>query len=144
MSSTQKEAYAAMSPMQRKEYNRAHYLKFRESDLRKAKKRQKVLPWMAQAGTHNGRVKQRFPDIFAESEITTRELGEYIRVTRGTECAYCGQESTQIDHIQPMSLGGAHSWDNLQMICKPCNFGKGALSEADWLQHIQHIIRHNT
>ena len=31
-----------------------------------------------------------------------------------------------IDHIQPLSKGGSHTWDNVQLMCRKCNIEKGA------------------
>ncbi len=31
----------------------------------------------------------------------------------------------ELDHIHPQSLGGAHTVDNLQAMCGPCNAAKG-------------------
>ncbi len=45
-------------------------------------------------------------------------------------CAHCGKKSPvkalfQIDHIIPMSKGGLSVCENLQMLCRLCNFKKG-------------------
>lgn len=31
----------------------------------------------------------------------------------------------EVDHIVPRCLGGTHAWDNLQILCRPCNRAKG-------------------
>jgi len=45
------------------------------------------------------------------------------------DCAYCGrkilfQEAT-LDHVIPLSAGGASTWENLVNCCAPCNQRKG-------------------
>lgn len=37
-------------------------------------------------------------------------------------CAYCGKRASTVDHIQPVSRGGAaRSWLNTVAACPPCN-----------------------
>lgn len=50
-------------------------------------------------------------------------------------CQECGKELTfesnvvdddypSIDHIKPISKGGAHEWNNVQLLCRKCNYIK--------------------
>jgi hypothetical protein len=42
-------------------------------------------------------------------------------------CVECGtHKDLTVDHIVPVSKGGADEDDNLQTMCKPCNSRKGA------------------
>lgn len=36
----------------------------------------------------------------------------------------CGNMYPSIDHIKPISLGGLHSWDNVQLVHRQCNSSK--------------------
>ena len=40
-------------------------------------------------------------------------------------CAYCGREGgprdLTMDHVKPLSRGGAHRWDNVVSACRRCN-----------------------
>ncbi|HEV2527991.1 MAG TPA: HNH endonuclease [Thermomicrobiales bacterium] len=56
-------------------------------------------------------------------KLTRREI--FIR--DGFTCQYCGRHGGDltIDHINPRSLGGGHSWENLVTACKSCNHRKG-------------------
>ncbi len=49
-------------------------------------------------------------------------------------CAYCGGRADTIDHVQPRSRGGAHSWENCVACCGRCNTRKAdrLLSELNW------------
>ncbi len=49
-------------------------------------------------------------------------------------CAYCGGRADTIDHVQPRSRGGAHSWENCVASCGRCNTRKAdrLLSELNW------------
>ena len=42
----------------------------------------------------------------------------------GHRCQYCGAHADSIDHIQPRSKGGPHTWDNVVAACRPCNVRK--------------------
>jgi hypothetical protein len=54
----------------------------------------------------------------------------------GRKCMICGTSSgiIQVDHIKPRSKYPQLALDskNLQVLCKPCNLGKGAWDETDW------------
>ena len=42
------------------------------------------------------------------------------------KCQHCGTEANStFDHIVPISKGGETTFDNLQVLCGPCNFSKG-------------------
>ncbi|MCJ7666887.1 MAG: HNH endonuclease [Anaerolineae bacterium] len=36
-------------------------------------------------------------------------------------CCYCGSNANTMDHIQPRSRGGKHSWTNVVACCFDCN-----------------------
>ena len=49
-------------------------------------------------------------------------------------CQMCGVTAKdgatlEIDHIYPVSKGGTNEPDNLQVLCRECNAGKGAQSQ---------------
>jgi hypothetical protein len=50
------------------------------------------------------------------------------RMLRRDPCAYCGQVSTALDHIEPKAVGGADDWTNRAGVCRECNSIKGQLS----------------
>ncbi len=39
----------------------------------------------------------------------------------GGKCASCGEEGTEIDHIQPIALGGTNALSNLALTCVLCH-----------------------
>jgi 5-methylcytosine-specific restriction endonuclease McrA len=49
-------------------------------------------------------------------------------------CQYCGvafaQKQLNLDHVVPLSRGGASSWDNVVCACIACNTRKGARTPA--------------
>ena len=48
----------------------------------------------------------------------------YAAVLRSDPCSYCGEPASDADHIDAISRGGAHSWDNLTAACRTCNVSK--------------------
>jgi 5-methylcytosine-specific restriction endonuclease McrA len=51
----------------------------------------------------------------------------------GGRCRECGCEAPpdwHLDHIVPVKLGGTHTWENVRVLCPPCNFSKGARLEG--------------
>jgi len=70
-----------------------------------------------------------------------------LRLIVGDECPSCGltmlfrvlrkgdyePRKASIDHIVPISQGGTHTWDNVQLMCLQCNIVKGGRSESETL-----------
>lgn len=56
--------------------------------------------------------------------------------TWGRKCMLCGAENCElhVDHIKPRSKFPdlSLSFDNLQILCRVCNFGKSNKDETDW------------
>ena len=54
-------------------------------------------------------------------------------------CKYCNiniEDNYHIDHIYPLSKGGLHDIDNLQLICSYCNLSKYNRLEEDFIRDI--------
>jgi 5-methylcytosine-specific restriction endonuclease McrA len=49
-------------------------------------------------------------------------------------CAYCGAIATHLDHVEPLSKGGADVEANIVPACAPCNLSKGAKTLAEWAE----------
>jgi 5-methylcytosine-specific restriction endonuclease McrA len=51
-----------------------------------------------------------------------------VKAQQGYRCAYCGAKPKrlEIDHITPLSRGGAHSLANIVAACRTCNARKNA------------------
>jgi 5-methylcytosine-specific restriction endonuclease McrA len=81
-------------------------------------------PEYSQAKGHNQRVKERYPEAWAESTITNETLAEWITTAKLLSCPYCASPVKEVDHKQPLSKGGKHEIDNLQMLCLDCNRSK--------------------
>lgn len=57
--------------------------------------------------------------------FTHKELEAHL-AKFGGRCWMCGMSATELDHVKPVVLGGAHTLDNLRPACLPCNRRKGA------------------
>jgi 5-methylcytosine-specific restriction endonuclease McrA len=45
-------------------------------------------------------------------------------------------QDKSLDHMEPLSLGGWHSIDNVMVCCLRCNVKKNAMPYAEWLERI--------
>lgn len=55
------------------------------------------------------------------------DLRQVIWMRDGGACTICGSKvELQFDHIIPVSMGGATTEENLQILCGPCNRTKGS------------------
>ena len=71
----------------------------------------------------------------------------------GNCCAYCGQVGDmQIEHVEPISVGGLHDIGNIVPACLPCNYNKHTSEMETWyrqqpffselrLQRIRRVVR---
>jgi 5-methylcytosine-specific restriction endonuclease McrA len=87
--------------------------------------RDRKQPEYTQAKGHNKRVRDLYPEAWAESTITDRVLADWVKDNKSIPCPYCGNKTKEIDHVIPLSKSGQHSLDNLQMLCLDCNRSKG-------------------
>ena len=64
-----------------------------------------------------------------------------IMKDRDTHCKYCNLHiktyGYHVDHIIPLSKGGLHDLDNLQLICAECNLKKGYSIEEDFIKRFK-------
>lgn len=59
---------------------------------------------------------------------STEVLADYY----GNECLQCkSSDLLTLDHIVPLSKGGAHALWNAQIMCRPCNTKKSNTKEED-------------
>jgi len=70
----------------------------------------------------------------------TLELSE-LMIRQDHKCVYCDaylslDNTTHLDHIEPLSKGGHHSINNVQWLCSTCNLEKSNLSEYVFLARI--------
>lgn len=83
--------------------------------------------------------KCRARKVLKRSGITLIDDGtvEVDVFTEHSECPYCGVDmpinAATIDHMQPLTKGGAHSRSNVIACCFRCNTKKGNKDFSVWL-----------
>ena len=92
-------------------------------------------PEYTQAKGHNQRVKKEYPEAWARSTITNESLAEWVTANRHLACPYCSDPVKEIDHKIPLSRGGEHSLENLQMLCLDCNRSKHDMTDEEFRAH---------
>ena len=122
------------------EYRAANPDRVRESERKRyAKHRDKRIA-LAVDAVHARRARMFSGEV--DKGITAKRLRE----RDGDECCYCGVvldferkprgqgvgHGATVEHVVPISQGGAHVWANVALACRDCNFGKGSMSLEDW------------
>jgi 5-methylcytosine-specific restriction endonuclease McrA len=71
-----------------------------------------------------------------------------VFIRDGWRCQSCGcntprslrgsqhSDAPELDHIVPLALGGAHTHDNVQCLCRTCNGLKGAMHPDQWAGYV--------
>jgi len=102
-------------------FKRLNPEKIRESAKRQQQKPEVRLRHRVRQAQRNRRLKDRSDGSITVDAIN--EMGE----RQGWMCVYCDvpiRDEFHIDHIHPVSRGGAHSIRNIQLLCAPCNLRK--------------------
>ena len=74
--------------------------------------------------------------------INTFDFVIWLDKHYGCLCKYCGVRADSHDHIIPLSRGGAHSLDNLQLVCWSCNRAKWTMTEDEFLEYRKRMLQH--
>jgi 5-methylcytosine-specific restriction endonuclease McrA len=76
----------------------------------------------------------------SDGTVTAECLGDLFASAEGKPCPYCGVQMLRgiksLDHMEPLSLGGAHSLGNLIICCRLCNTRKRNWPLERWLEKI--------
>ncbi len=69
-------------------------------------------------------------------KVTKDELDDLFNKQDG-KCGYCkraiNDDTAHLDHVEPISRGGAHALYNLIWACQRCNLSKGSKTVDEWL-----------
>lgn len=63
----------------------------------------------------------------------TKPTREFALVLLRDPCSYCGRPANEIDHIDPVALGGDREWENTTAACSRCNRSKNDSPLLAWL-----------
>ena len=85
---------------------------------------------------HNSRVKRR---SLVKGQSLSAGLVDLLLKEQGCRCAGCSSELTEfhLDHVMPLSLGGAHEDNNIQLLCAKCNLTKHAKHPLKWFEELE-------
>ena|ERR1039457_3045819 len=86
--------------------------------------------------------KQRAIKRKAKIEPVTKEQLETLYIRQRGKCAICGKKLTNkhLDHIVPLSKGGAHEIKNFQYLCPRCNLRKHHADPIDFMQKLGFLL----
>ena len=117
------------NPQKVKKYAQKYFqnIKARDKDKRSAEFKNWRLenPEKDKDRSHRRRARLRNAKTFS---VTSKE----IKLLLLKPCFYCGNKSSQIDHIVPLSRGGTHGIGNLIQACAPCNHSKKDKLIMEW------------
>lgn len=69
--------------------------------------------------------RNRCKQLGISGNVSYRDWKEVL-ITQNFLCRLCGKAGNlEMDHIEPISLGGKHERSNIQALCKLCNVRKG-------------------
>ena len=69
----------------------------------------------------------------------------YAAIRASGPCVYCGNQATDVDHVQPLALGGRAHESNLVPACRSCNASKGPRPLTEWRRadRVAHGVAHS-
>lgn len=73
-----------------------------------------------------------------QGELSASDIAEKYAYQNG-ECLFCGIKfgiHYHVDHILPVSRGGTHEKDNIQLLCPACNMSKSDKTNEEFLAYL--------
>lgn len=123
------------------------YLKFRPRNLEKDRNDPRVKEYQKEyRASENGRQRRRVSNSRRRAvKVTTASptIDAYIHFLHSktdSKCPYCPSiDNLSIDHILPLSKGGTHTEDNVELVCLPCNIRKGTKTKEEFIEFLKDI-----
>lgn len=92
--------------------------------------------------TERGRAYRQLANARRREVKPNAEALEWALVIRKDPCSYCGSVGPmELDHIDPVVLGGDGEWDNLAPACRSCNGSKNDDRLVHFLMRKQSVAR---
>ena len=97
--------------------------------------------YLANPGAYKSRARARDKKLLGQPGFTETDVLALLKLQRG-QCACCRVKLTrfEIDHVDPLALGGAHSVRNIQLLCRLCNRQKHATHPIDFMQSKGYLL----
>lgn len=121
------------------------YLKFRPRNLAKDRLDPRVKEYQkAYRSSEHGKQVRRVSNSRRRAvKVTTASptIDTYIHFLHSktdSKCPYCpSTDNLSIDHILPLSRGGTHTEDNVELVCLPCNIRKGTKTKEEYIDFLK-------
>lgn len=88
-------------------------------------------PGKEKARVASVRNRRRARERSCEGKLTSAEWQQILKDSEG-KCSYCPNPGSSMDHVVPLSRGGAHSKENIVVACLSCNSLKGNKLLSEW------------
>lgn len=110
-----------------RQHSRARYRANPEAQTRALREWARNNPDRYKAATSRGSARRRARLGFIVCDLTGEQWAAIV-ASHGGRCAYCATrpERLTVDHVIPISKGGAHTASNVVPACRACNARKGA------------------
>lgn len=74
-----------------------------------------------------------------EVDHRTVPFTRIVKLIESFTCCYCGERKAEvptIEHVNPLSRGGKHVLENLELACAMCNLSKGAKTPEEFAAYM--------
>jgi 5-methylcytosine-specific restriction endonuclease McrA len=126
-------AYRAANPHMVKDQNRKRREKNPEAERARCRAWFELNPDKRAAYEQNRRAKKQ-----ENGGKITPNLKNYLFIAQKGHCMCCRKKcqmsDLHMDHVMPLSKGGAHIDENIQLLCQPCNQSKYSKHPIDFMQ----------
>lgn len=131
-------------PERRREYQREYQRRYREANREKRRETQREYRRRyceanrekVRAARANSKAKRRgAPMLFSLTAADLKRMRrDQLNLCGGPTCLKPLADGQEMDHVIPVSRGGEHSPENLQLLCPGCSKRKQAIPPLQWIE----------